>query len=61
MLEQGKIAESDANMGAPIIFVPKLKGELRHWVDYRRLNVVTIKDPLSFATDGRVKGLSSRL
>jgi hypothetical protein len=23
MLEQGKIRESDANMGAPIIFVPK--------------------------------------
>jgi hypothetical protein len=28
MLEQGKITESDANMGAPIIFVPKPNGKL---------------------------------
>jgi hypothetical protein len=29
MLEQGKITEFNANMGAPIIFVPKLNGKLR--------------------------------
>jgi hypothetical protein len=45
MLEQGKITESDANMGAPIIFVPKPNGKLRPCVDYRELNVVTIKNP----------------
>jgi hypothetical protein len=28
MLAQGKITESDANMGAPIIFVPKPNGKL---------------------------------
>jgi hypothetical protein len=45
MLAEGKITESDANMGAPIIFVPKPNGKLRLCVDYRGLNVVTIKDP----------------
>jgi hypothetical protein len=28
MLEQGKTTEFDANMGAPIIFVPKPNGKL---------------------------------
>jgi hypothetical protein len=45
MLAQGKITESNANMGAPIIFVPKPNGKLRLCVDYQGLNVVTIKDP----------------
>jgi hypothetical protein len=45
MLAEGKITESDANMGAPIIFVPKRNGKLRLCVDYRGLNAVTIKDP----------------
>jgi hypothetical protein len=44
MLAQGKITESDANMGAPIIFVPKPNGKLCLSVDYRGLNAVTIKD-----------------
>jgi hypothetical protein len=44
MLEQGKLTESNANMGVPIIFVPKPNGKLRVFVDYRGLNVVTIKD-----------------
>jgi hypothetical protein len=45
MLEQGKITESNTNMGAPIIFIPKPNGKLRLCVDYRGLNVVTIKNP----------------
>jgi hypothetical protein len=44
MLKQGKITESDANMGAPIIFVLKPNGKLQLCVDYRGFNVVTIKD-----------------
>jgi putative transposase len=49
MLEQGKITESDANMGAPIIFVPKLNEKLQLCINYRRLNAVTIKDPYALA------------
>jgi hypothetical protein len=45
MLEQGKITESDVNMGVPIKFVPKPNGKLRLCVDYRGLNAITIKDP----------------
>jgi hypothetical protein len=45
MLVQGKITESDANIRAPIIFIPELNGKLRLCVDYRALNVVTIKEP----------------
>jgi hypothetical protein len=45
ILAQGKITESDANMGAPIIFIPKPNGKLRLYVNYRGLNMVTIKDP----------------
>jgi hypothetical protein len=45
MLAQGKITESDANMGVLIIFIPKPNGKLRLFVNYRGLNAVTIKDP----------------
>jgi hypothetical protein len=45
MLVRGKIAESDANMGAFRIFVPKPNGKLQLYVNYRKLNTVTIKDP----------------
>jgi hypothetical protein len=44
-LAQGKITESNANMGAPIIFVPKQNRKLQLCVDYRGLNAVTLKDP----------------
>jgi hypothetical protein len=45
LLEKGKITESDVNMEAPIIFVPKPNGKLQPHVNNRRLNAVTIKDP----------------
>jgi hypothetical protein len=45
MLAQGKITESDANMGALIIFVLKPNGKFRLCVDYGGLNAVIIKDP----------------
>jgi hypothetical protein len=45
MLAQGKITESDANMGAPIMFIPKPNEKLRLCVNYRVLNAVTIKNP----------------
>jgi hypothetical protein len=43
MLAEGKIAKSDANMGACIIFLSKPNLKLRLCVDYRQLNAVTIK------------------
>jgi hypothetical protein len=45
MLAQGKITESDANMGASIIFLAKPNKKLRLCVDYRELNAITTKDP----------------
>jgi hypothetical protein len=45
MLAEGKVTKSNANMGPPIIFIPKPNGKLRLLVDYRALHVVTIKDP----------------
>jgi hypothetical protein len=45
MLSQGKIVESDANMGTPIIFVPKPNGKLQPCIDYRGWNAVIIKEP----------------
>jgi flagellar assembly factor FliW len=47
MLVQGKITQSSANMGAPIIFLSKPNRKLQLCVDYRGLNAVTIKDPYS--------------
>jgi site-specific recombinase XerC len=44
MLEKGKITESNANMGAPMIFIPKPNRKLQQCVDYRGLNAITIKD-----------------
>jgi hypothetical protein len=44
ILEQGKITKSDANMGVPIILVPKPNRKLQLCVDYRELNAVTIND-----------------
>jgi hypothetical protein len=55
MLEQGKITESDVNMGAPIIFVPKPVGKLRPCFDYRKLNAITIKDPYPFPLIDKLK------
>jgi hypothetical protein len=45
MLAKGKITESDANLEAPILFVPKYNGKFHLCVDYHGLNAGTIKDP----------------
>jgi hypothetical protein len=43
-LTQENIIESNTNMGGPIIFVSKPNGKLQLWVDFRRLNAVTVKN-----------------
>ena len=45
ILKEGKIQPSQGQAGSPILFVPKPNGRgLRLYVDYRRLNNLTIKD-----------------
>ena len=49
LLEKGFIRPSSSPWGCPTIFVKKKDGTLRMCVDYRPLNVVTIKKKVSFA------------
>lgn len=44
LLKKGFIKESDSPYNAPVLFVKKKSGELRMCVDYRLLNLHTIKD-----------------
>lgn len=44
MLEEGLIRKSDGSWTSPIFFVKKKGGELRMVIDYRRLNLMTVKD-----------------
>jgi hypothetical protein len=53
-LAKGFIRESASSVGAPIFFVPKKGDEKgRPVIDYRKLNVITIKDryPLLLASE----------
>ena len=43
-LKKGIIWESTSPAGSPVLFVPKKGGKLRLYVDYQKLNSVTIKD-----------------
>ncbi len=42
-LKHGFIVPSQASMALPILFVRKPNGELRFYVDYRKLNTITKK------------------
>ncbi|GBG74007.1 hypothetical protein CBR_g17717 [Chara braunii] len=60
LLEKGWIRPSSSPFGAPVLFVPKKEGELRMCIDYRGLNVITVKnvEPLPRIDDllDRVQG-----
>ena len=43
-LKNGRIRYSNSLASAPILFIPKKDGGLRLYIDYRGLNIVTIKD-----------------
>jgi hypothetical protein len=43
-LKKGFISPSTSTVGSPILFIKKLGGGLRFYVDYRGLNAIIIKD-----------------
>ncbi len=61
-LEKGWIRPSKSPAGAPILFAPKKDGSLRLCVDYRGLNLITLKNryplPLIGETLDRLSGAS---
>jgi hypothetical protein len=50
LLKKGLIRPSSSPWGCPAIFVKKKDHSLRMCVDYRSLNVVTIKNKVSIAS-----------
>ena len=60
MLNKGLIIPSSSSAASPVLFAPKKDGQLRLCVDYRRLNLITIKDryPLP-STDMLIDRLAS--
>ena len=59
-LTSGRIRYSTSPIGSPILFVPKKDGTIRLYIDYRGLDLVTIKDkcvlPLIIETLDRIIG-----
>ena len=43
-VKKGFIQESQSPTRALVLFVPKLRGKLRLYIDYRLLNAITTKD-----------------
>jgi hypothetical protein len=61
LLKKKRIKPSKNPVGAPILFVLKKDGSLRLYIDYRRLNSVTIKNryllPLILEILNRIVGV----
>ena len=45
MIQNGIICESTSPYSSSVVLVKKKNGEIRFWVDFRKLNSKTIKDP----------------
>ena len=46
MLEKGHIEECESPWSSPIVLVDKKTGDKRLWIDFRKVNDVTIKNAL---------------
>ena len=44
MLRAGVIEPTSAEWASPAVFVPKKEATMRFWVDYRKVNAVTVRD-----------------
>ena len=61
-LAKGFIRPSSSSAGYPVLFVPKKNGKLRLYVDYRKLNEITIKNryPLLNANELRDRFIKAK-